>query len=400
MGQAQNGLSPARIFGRPTADQLWLGPTQRRALTFLRTPIQGTTKLLLGPRGCGKSTLLDAFLGELEGTLYFKSSDRWDSGSALLHALLDSTGMTPTEGSDIARRNLFSHHLEHQRSLGYRIVMAIDDAERFTPDVWSELFRLRAMRCNDGYEPEFILVGRPEAYGYLQSPAGGGWESQRVIAHTLKALETTDVGEYINHRLRSAGLSGTVFSEPARDLIGHLANGSLTSANLLCQMSLVHARKQNARLVDGNIVRSARMAIGDQRVLPAEKTGVPGAKRAPNGELVVSRGSQVVARHPLAPHMLLGSSEYNHVCLKSSDVSRHHAAIVKTPRGYEIVDLDSTNGFSVNGEPASRHALSERDVITLGPYRLELVTPMISNRKPARRAPARPLGSSRVPQVP
>ncbi len=98
--------------------------------------------------------------------------------------------------------------------------------------------------------------------------------------------------------------------------------------------------------------------------------------------------------------MLLGSSEYNHVCLKSTDVSRHHAAIVKTPRGYEIVDLDSANGFSVNGEPVTRHTLSDRDVIALGPYRLELITPLISSRKGARRAQTRPIRPDRIPHVP
>jgi len=401
MGQAQNGFSPARIFGRPTADQLWLGPAQRRALTFLRTPIEGPTKLLLGPRGCGKSTLLDTFLGELADTLHFKISERWDSGSALLHALLESTDLTPTDGLDITRRNLFSSYLKHQRSQGRRIVIAIDDAERLSPDVWLELYRLRSVRCDDGYEPEFILTGRSEAYGYLQSPAGGGWESTRLIAHTLKALETADVGEYIRHRLHTAGLVGTEFTESARELIGHLSSGSLTSANLLCQMSLVHAHKQSAHIIDDNIVRSARMAMGDQKKAPPrEKRDAPAAQQARNSELIVSRGDQIVARYPLAPHMLLGRSEYNHVCLKSNDVSRHHAAIVKTPRGYEIVDLDSANGIAVNGAPSSRHTLSDRDVVALGPYRLELISPIVGARKPARRAPTRPLPPSQIPQVP
>ena len=400
MGRAQNGFSPARIFGRPAADKLWQDPAQRRALTFLRTPIQGTTKLLLGPRGCGKSTLLDAFLGELEETLYFKSSDGWDSGSALLVGLLDSSDLTPVEGLDVARRNLFSSYLEQQRSLGQRIVIAIDDAERLNADVWRELYRLRAIRGDDGYEPEFILIGRPEAYRYLQSPKGGGWESARLIAHTLKALETADVGDYIQHRLRAAGLPETVFSEAALELIGHLANGSLSAANILCQMSLVHARKRSARIVDAGIVRSARMAIGGQEARTPEKTAAAPPEQTGTGELIVSRGDQVVARYPLAPHMLLGRSEYNHVCLKSNDVSRHHAAIVKTPQGYEIVDLDSENGFSVNGEPSSRHALSDRDVVSVGPYRLELVSPVISSARPARRAPPSPVRSSDVPQTP
>ncbi len=399
MGRAQNDFSPARIFGRPTADQLWLGPVQHRALTFLRTPIQGATKLLLGSRGCGKSTLLDLFLAELEETVYFRSRDRWDSGAALLNALLDSTDLHSMEGTEIAQRNLFSTYLEQQRSLGHRLILAIDDAERLNPDAWRELYRLRGIRCEDDYEPEFVLVGRPETHAYLQGENGGGWESTRLVVHTLKALEAADAGNYIQHRLDVAGVSGKLFTESARDLIGHLASGSLTAVNLLCQMALVQAKK-SATIVDENVVRSARMAMGGQPNVPQAPAPGPEAKHARTGELIVSRGDRIVARYPLSSHMLLGRSEYNHVCLKSVDVSRHHAAIIKTPRGYEIVDLDSANGLSVNGEGSSRHTLSDRDVISLGPYRLEILSPMISNRKPARRAEDSPRPQAELPWTP
>ena len=91
-------LSPAKIFGRPTADRIWQGPAQRQALAFLEDPTPGATKLLLGPRSCGKSTILDRYLTDLEDKIYFRSRDGWQSPSILLLALLESADLTPING--------------------------------------------------------------------------------------------------------------------------------------------------------------------------------------------------------------------------------------------------------------------------------------------------------------
>jgi len=388
MGKTQENFSPARIFGRPTADQIWLGPVQRRALTFLRTPIEGATKLVLGPRGCGKTVLLERYLADLEETLYFRSRDRWESAGALLSALLESADLTSPDGSEVARRNLFSSYLNHQRSLGRKILIAVDDAERLTPAVWQELCRLRAMRCDDGYKPEFLLLGRPHVYGILQSSRSSGWETVRLAVHNLAPPEAADVAAYIRLRLHRAGLPGTLFSEPARALIARLCRGSLKLVNLLCQMSLVVARRQSARVVDEDIVKAARAAICAAKVRDSSPppAAITAAGITEQGELLVSRAGRLVGRYPLTAHMLLGRSKYNHVCLESPEVSRHHAAIVRGPSGYQIVDLDSDNGLSINGDRSPRRLLSDRDVITLGPYRLELACPQVRSR--SERPPA------------
>jgi hypothetical protein len=55
MGEAPKLVSPARVFARPTADQIWLGPSQRAALSQLSRPAQ--VRLIVGPGSCGKTTL-------------------------------------------------------------------------------------------------------------------------------------------------------------------------------------------------------------------------------------------------------------------------------------------------------------------------------------------------------
>ena len=43
-----------------------------------------------------------------------------------------------------------------------------------------------------------------------------------------------------------------------------------------------------------------------------------------------------------------------------------HCEIRHVGYDYFLIDLDSTNGISVNGRPVTRHALANGDVITMG----------------------------------
>jgi ABC transport system ATP-binding/permease protein len=73
-------------------------------------------------------------------------------------------------------------------------------------------------------------------------------------------------------------------------------------------------------------------------------------------------------RMPLpAKSMLIGRRPDNDLVLSRLDVSRHHAALRRSPRGeYEIVDLGSHNGTFVNGQRVSSQLLTEHDLVSIG----------------------------------
>jgi pSer/pThr/pTyr-binding forkhead associated (FHA) protein len=56
-------------------------------------------------------------------------------------------------------------------------------------------------------------------------------------------------------------------------------------------------------------------------------------------------------------------------------LSRHHAAIIGTPEGYYVLDLDSINGVLLNGKPIERSVLCNEDVLSIGAFRLKLQLP-------------------------
>lgn len=84
--------------------------------------------------------------------------------------------------------------------------------------------------------------------------------------------------------------------------------------------------------------------------------------------LVVRRGPQPNQQYPLTRETItIGRDITNDIVINDPEVSRHHARLVRTPSGYTIEDLRSTNGSFLNRQRISAtHQLSDGDLIGLG----------------------------------
>ena len=69
----------------------------------------------------------------------------------------------------------------------------------------------------------------------------------------------------------------------------------------------------------------------------------------------------------------IGRSEDNDLVLSDGSVSRHHAKILKTNKGYVISDLGSFNGTRVNGKSIQSSPLIQDDEIRVGIVKLNFV---------------------------
>ena len=59
------------------------------------------------------------------------------------------------------------------------------------------------------------------------------------------------------------------------------------------------------------------------------------------------------------------------ICLDDSLVSNRHAVIERQDSRYEIEDLNSRGGLTLNGDPVHRHALKNGDTIGIGRFELK-----------------------------
>ncbi len=88
--------------------------------------------------------------------------------------------------------------------------------------------------------------------------------------------------------------------------------------------------------------------------------------------MVVTIDGVVIKEVPLTKERTtIGRRPYNDIVIDHLAVSGEHAVFLLAPDGSAAVeDLGSTNGTTVNGQPAQRQALRSGDTVEVGKYRL------------------------------
>lgn len=89
--------------------------------------------------------------------------------------------------------------------------------------------------------------------------------------------------------------------------------------------------------------------------------------------LEVVAGKEVGRSFELAPRRLSVGRGKADITVNDPKVSRHHADLEWSEKGFVLVDLKSTNGIFVNDQKVEKRSLSENDIITVGDTRLRVV---------------------------
>ncbi|HKJ24841.1 MAG TPA: FHA domain-containing protein [Myxococcota bacterium] len=90
--------------------------------------------------------------------------------------------------------------------------------------------------------------------------------------------------------------------------------------------------------------------------------------------LVVVAGPAAGAEHRLAePRVVLGRGPAVGIELVDDEISLQHAAVEYGDEGFRVVDLGSTNGTRVNGEPVKSQLLEHGDRVEIGRHVVQLV---------------------------
>ncbi len=377
MAEGHRLVSPARVFARPTADQIWLGPALETALSQLSRPTR--VRMLVGETSSGKTTLLGHLAGKLaDEAVVLPCRGPRENPAAVLTTLLLAADLAPWELSEAEQRNLLTVFVQQRRAQGRRLVIVIDDAHTFTAAAWEEIERLLAFRIDKRPALEVVLGGPPELVGRIDRTRMRIEDGQFCV-QTLPSPSQEDLVSYLEWRLRRFEMTH-LLTPTATQMIARLGGGRYTAVDVLCQMCLLLLRRFGLDRVDARVARHAVAALAARQnaKLEATATGAESEESVdapPQGYLLVSRNGKVLTRTALGERILLGRSEHNDVSLASPYLSRHHAAIVGTPEGYYIVDLNSVNGVLLNGLRVDRAVLCDRDLVTLGPFRIKVQIP-------------------------
>jgi hypothetical protein len=129
----------------------------------------------------------------------------------------------------------------------------------------------------------------------------------------------------------------------------------------------------------------------------------PGAARPPaapgHAGLIVERAGKVERVAPLrGAELVVGRGPRCDVVLQAAGVSRRHARFVREGESFRVVDLDSANGLSVNGERTKERLLTVGDVVAIDDFTLTFVIDHEPLEAVVRTAPA-PAPAPQSPHV-
>ncbi|MDH3661566.1 MAG: XrtA-associated ATPase [Alphaproteobacteria bacterium] len=249
----------------------------RRAMAYLTYGLHQREGLIVvtGDVGTGKTTLVDYLAEQLSVGPFVAgrvSAGKIEPSNVL--PLVARAFQLPASDRDQAELQkdietfLIARNKARQRPL-----LVIDEAQNWPLSALEELRMLANLQHGGKALVQIVLVGQPQ---FRDALTGEDYEQlrQRVVAsHHLENLDDTEVGPYIEHRLKQVGWQGDpTFDADACALIFEHTNGVPRRINLVCSRLLVLGALEQRHMIDAEAVEEVLEEL-DQEGAPYEPAG-------------------------------------------------------------------------------------------------------------------------------
>ena len=266
---------------RASADPglLWLGRMHRAVLEMLTAAIRHSdgVVLLTGDVGAGKTILATGLAERLsdEGLIVGRVSN---SGFEIADFFQAVAGAYRIEGTFHTRDTFvaaFREVLGNAGSTHRRVLLIVDEAQSLSHEILQEIRDLSSLGAAQGHSLAVLLVGQKELSALLSEQRHAALRQRITTRCAVEPLTADEVGDYIRHRLQTAGSGERIFSSAAIREITTLSRGAPAAINILCERALLAGHRRQARTINREIVRGCRWTLGSP-----PRTGAPGVRAA------------------------------------------------------------------------------------------------------------------------
>ena len=214
---------------------------------------------LIGDVGTGKTTLCRALLRELPGEVQSALVlNPHLSDAELVGTILDDLGIERRGSTKGELMTTLNQHLLAAGADGKTVVVVLDEAQQMTDEALEQIRILSTLETATRKLLQIVLAGQPELEEKLQRRELRQLDQRIGIRCYLEPLSRKDTYRYIEHRLRVAGLPGSVpFTRAAMARIYHYSGGVPRVINLVCDRALMAAFGARAREITPAMVRTA-----------------------------------------------------------------------------------------------------------------------------------------------
>lgn len=236
--------------------------------------------LLLGEAGSGKTLLIRTLLQQLTHndhvvvlTWQADGPDRSGGTMDLIRESCKGFGVTlPSAGNHGRCLSRLRRHLARTRKAGHRSMLIIDQAENLTAGNLGQLVTLTELQQDGDTLLSVFLVGQPHFRTLLHRPEFARIRQQLYGERVLPPLTLAETQEYVQHRLRIAGVGEKhPFDKEAVLMIHNASNGIPRLINRTCDAAML-----------------AAYGTGEQRITRATVSGIT-AKRGTRERTIEAR---------------------------------------------------------------------------------------------------------------
>jgi hypothetical protein len=257
-------------------------------------------------------------------------------------------------------------------SAGFRVLVAVDNADLVAPDLLDEILKLGSRRRATQLRVGVLLAARPSLQRVLSRPQFDSPDKRPMLQVLLKPLNLEETQRYLAHRLQVSGFTGqALFGDEACAEMLRFTGGVPRLINTLADAVLTAAFTRGQGRVAAGDVRTVASQLGwvEYSARPEAESPRSEIELASPGYIRLDYQNRLVAECQLPlGKITLGRALRNDIRIESSVVSREHCRILTTATSSVIEDLQSQNGLLVNGKKVSVHRLADGDVVQIGDH--------------------------------
>ena len=157
---------------------------------------------------------------------------------------------------------VLSQHLLAAGGEGKTVVVVVDEARQMSVGALEQVRLLSTLEAPDRKLLQIVLAGQPELEAKLARPELRQLNQRIAVRSRLRSLSERETFRYVEHRLRSAGLAGSLpFTWAATARVHRYSRGVPRVINLVCDRSLSTAFAGRKRNVDVDTVKAAICSV-------------------------------------------------------------------------------------------------------------------------------------------
>jgi type II secretory pathway predicted ATPase ExeA len=343
-----NGSSlEKKAFGENSDNGLVVAcASHQLALRFLSASLAHSNgvALLKGPTGSGKTTIVNE---QLDWSMRKAAVAMIDGASLtprhLLQSILSQFEVSPVPQHEELMLQAVNKFAVQQTKSAEAPVLIIDNVDRATESTLRVLNWLAALDVQGRYALRIVLTGTDRLSTLVRSDSMRNLAKRSPATYSLNPLTGRETMLYLRTRFIAAGgkHSEKVFSMKVCDHLHELSRG------------------WPGRLNDCAFQMLEKMSLKSK------------GESAPR--IIITCDGETLAEHTLTKHQyVIGRADLADIVVEDTFVSKMHALIQVYSNALVLLDLNSTNGTTVNSVETRKTILRSNDIISLGRLRLKV----------------------------